>query len=811
MTRKTENTLNVAIVGGGPDCLAIMDMISMDRFRQIQVHLLGIADINPDAPALKRAQYSEIYTTNDYHDLFDIPGLNLIIELTGSTELSKAVQREKPAHVQMFDHAVTRLFLDFFRSEDERQNAEAAEERLEKEVEERDLELKASEDETRRQKRTAEGIIYGSPTPMFVIDKNHNVIYWNRACEKLTGFRSEEMIGTNRHWAPFYPSEKPLLADVIIDNDLERLKRAAKKMNLRKSSVVEGGYEAEVFVPHLGKEGTHLYLNTAPIKDDAGNIQGAIVTYQDFSERVRMTRELKASEEETRRQKRTAEGIIYGSPIPMFVLDKDHKIIYWNKAVEKLTGFRSEEMIGTDRQWEPFYPYKRPVLADLILDDDQETIKKLYEHMNVRKSPVVEGAYEAEHFFPQLGEEGTHLYLNAAPIKDDSGNIQGAIITYQDFTEREKMLGEIKRRETFVQNLIHHSIDGIIATESKGTIVIFNQGAVEILGYRPEEIIGRMTYPEILSEETGCAVRDAFYGNEYGPTGKIINMEGELLNKANEEIPVRLSGTLIFEQEREVGSVVFIQDLREIHRLQEAKEQSERMAAIGRTVAGVAHYIKNILTGLKGGAYVINSAMSKKDLELIGKGWDMVERNIDQIAHIVTDMLIYSTERKPDYRTVDPNKLITEILELVEERARRAGVTLVRELQPGLGMVNMDRTGIHRCLLNLVSNAIDACTLEGIINGKGVVTVKTDSPAGLGVRFRVSDNGTGMDEETKERLFKDFFTTKGYKGTGLGLPVTQKIVKEHGGELSFESRAGHGTTFTLMLRKGCRPLVHSRE
>jgi len=652
---------------------------------------------------------------------------------------------------------------------------------------------------TRRQERTAEGIIYGSPIPMFVIDKDHNIKYWNRACEKLTGFSSQEMIGSDRQWEPFYPTKRPLLADIIIDNDPETLQKTVKKMDLRKSPIVEGGYEAEVFVPHLDEGGAHLYLNAAPIKDDAGNIQGAIVAYQDFTERVRMTRELQASEEETQKQKRTAEGIIYGSPIPMFVLDKDHKITYWNRAVETLTGFSSEEMIGTDGQWKPFYPNKRPILADLIIDDDIKSIKTLYRDIHVRKSPVVEGAYEAQHFFPHLGKKGTDLYLNVAPIKDDSGNIQAAIITYQDFTERERMLREIERRGIFVQNLIQNSIDGIIATDSRGKIVIFNRGAVEILGFRPEEIMGRMTYPEILTQETGSAVRDAFYGNQYGPPGKIINMQAKLLNRANEEIPVRLSGTLLYEDETDVGSVVFIQDLREVHRLQKEKEQAERMAAIGRTVAGVAHYIKNILTGLKGGSYVINSALSRKDLELTQKGWDMVEKNIDQIGHIVTDMLIYSSERKPDYRKVDPNELLIEVLDLMEEKARTSGVTIVRELQAGLGAVNMDKTGVHRCLLNLIGNAIDACTLEGIMNGKGIVTVKTDSPAGWGIRFRVSDNGTGMDEDTQKRLFSDFFTTKGYKGSGLGLPVTEKIAREHGGNLTFESLPGRGTTFSLML------------
>jgi signal transduction histidine kinase len=177
----------------------------------------------------------------------------------------------------------------------------------------------------------------------------------------------------------------------------------------------------------------------------------------------------------------------------------------------------------------------------------------------------------------------------------------------------------------------------------------------------------------------------------------------------------------------------------------------------------------------------------------------MVERNIEQISGIVTDMLIYSRERTPNYQMISPNELVSEVLELVYQRAKLAGVSLEREFDPDLTPVAMDRTGIYRCLLNLISNAVDACTLEGIVHGKGIVKVKTDRPAGWGVRFQVKDNGTGMDEATRKRLFADFFTTKGYKGTGLGLPVTDKIVREHEGELFFDSNPGCGTTFSLLL------------
>jgi len=882
-----------------------MDMIFKDRLRQLQMHLVGIADINPAAPALERARSFGIFTTQDYHDLFDIPGLDLLIELSGRAEVSQAIQKEKPVHVQLMDHTVARLFWDLIRLEDEKLATEKkAEKRVEKERDktaeilnnlidsvivmnkgfvienvnqtflkefslERDevigrpcfqaifkrqepceasfcpISRVSKEGPQRRQKeyvvpRQGRMVYYeahfrplkdqdnldtrwlislreitdrkrleldleesqkkykdlfdNAREGLLLFDPHGKILEANISFAYMLGYLKGEIEGMGISDLAKGPSKK-ILRDYL--DDLKTLGFTAVTMDFVRKNGDTLPIEANV--TWLPEEGLFRFMARDITLEKRLEESRRVYSERLEKDVEERTRELKASEEEASRQKKTAEGIIYGSPIPMFVLDKNHRVFYWNKACEKLTGYSSQEMIGTDQHWKPFYPNKRPLLADLVMDDDPETIQRLYKDMNLRRSPMVEGAYEAEHFFSHLGPEGTHLYFNAAPIKDDSGNIQGAIVTYQDFSERVRMTQQIKRREAFVQNLIQNSIDGIIATEARGKIVIFNRGATQILGYTPEELIGRMSYQEILPDETAVAIREAFSGTRYGPPGKIINMETKLLNKAAETIPVRLSATLLFERKKEVGAVLFIQDLREIRRLQKEKGKAERMAAVGRTVAGLAHYIKNILTGLKGGAYVINSAMSKRDLELARKGWEMVEKNIDQISNIVTDMLIYSHERKPQYEWVNPNTLLEEVMELMEEKARTSGVMVVRDLQPDLEVVAMDRTAIHRCLLNLISNAIDACTLEAIMEGNGVITVKTDRPHGWGVRFQVSDNGTGMNQETQKRLFTDFFTTKGYKGTGLGLPVTQRIVKEHGGELTFESRTGEGTTFNLML------------
>ncbi|RLB39245.1 MAG: hypothetical protein DRH12_11755, partial [Deltaproteobacteria bacterium] len=629
---------------------------------------------------------------------------------------------------------------------------------------------------------------------LMLFDSSGNILEANLSMAMMLGYSRAELESMNM--AQLALSH----ARLIFSEHLEGLKvlgYTSVEMELQKKSGEAVPVEANI--TWLDEEGIfQLMARDITLKKKLEESRKAY-SEQLEKEVEQRTLQLRQSEAEAKRQQKTAEGIIYGSPIPMFVLDKNHRIIYWNRACEKLTGYSSQEMLGTDNHWKPFYSHKRPLLADLIIDNDIDGIYRLYKDMNLRKSTMVEGAFEAEHFFPQLGKNGTHLYFNAAPIKDDEGQIQGAIVTYQDFTERVRMTQELKRRQAFVQNLIENSIDGIIATDEKGRIVIFNRGATQILGYTAEEVIGKRTYREILSRDTARSIRTAFYTDKFGPRGKIINMETEFLHQSGESIPVRLSGTLLYEKKKEVGSVVFIQDLREILRLQREKEQAERMAAIGRTVAGLAHYIKNIVTGLKGGAYVINSAVKKKDLGLVQKGWKMVERNIDQISSIVLDMLIYSRERKPKYEMVDPNSLVKEVAELMEERARLSAVDMVLDLDPSIGPVAMDKSAIHRCLLNLISNAIDACTLEGLTNGRGRVVIKTDRPAGWGVRFQVIDNGTGMDQETQQKLFTDFFTTKGYKGTGLGLPVTQKIVKEHKGRLEFKSAPGKGTTFTLLL------------
>jgi two-component system NtrC family sensor kinase len=358
---------------------------------------------------------------------------------------------------------------------------------------------------------------------------------------------------------------------------------------------------------------------------------------------------------------------------------------------------------------------------------------------------------------------------------------------------------ELSERYEYEGNLIHHSIDGIIAADKQGNIITFNQGAERIFGYSKDEVIGKMDigilYPPGIAEEIG----QGLYTKEREREGMHNWQETRVLGKDGHEIPVGYSGTILYRNGEVIGSVGFFHDLRDIKRLESELIKSERLAAIGQTVAGLAHCIKNIVTALEGGVYVVSRGLKKGDMGKFNTGWDMVERNISKISGLVLDLLSYSRERKPEYKSCSPNVIANEVCELMDSQAKESGIEIVRDFDPTIGEVSLDPKGIHRCLLNLMSNAIDACKYDEDDGKEHVVQVTTKRESDGAIILQFSDNGCGMDEAVRKQIFSSFFSTKGSTGTGLGLLVTQKIVQEHGGTISVDSQPGKGSTFTIRL------------
>lgn len=360
---------------------------------------------------------------------------------------------------------------------------------------------------------------------------------------------------------------------------------------------------------------------------------------------------------------------------------------------------------------------------------------------------------------------------------------------------------ELRRRSNFLANLIRSSNDGIVATDEDLTVVVFNPEAERILGYKQQEVLQQRRLFDLLPEDLSNFFREAMQGVCSGR--ECPWTETDLAAADGSRIPVRFSGSVLMEGARRAGAVVFFQDMREIRRLQRELVRTERLAAIGQTVAGIAHGIKNILHGLKGGSYLMDVGFARGDDQKVRKGWDMIRRGVERTSSLVSDLLSYSKEREPELVPCAPNAIAGEVCDLVQDRARQGGVELVRDFDPAVGTVCMDPQTIHTCLLNLVGNALDACLWDEYVPKHWQVTVRTALESDRWVRFDVTDNGMGMTDEVKARLFTSFFSTKGNQGTGLGLLVTRKLVEEHGGAIDVSSEPGRGTTVTLRLP--CRP------
>jgi signal transduction histidine kinase/pSer/pThr/pTyr-binding forkhead associated (FHA) protein len=230
-------------------------------------------------------------------------------------------------------------------------------------------------------------------------------------------------------------------------------------------------------------------------------------------------------------------------------------------------------------------------------------------------------------------------------------------------------------------------------------------------------------------------------------------------------------------------------------RYHHAMVQAERLAAIGQTIAALSHHIKNILQGLRSGSEILKMGLTAKDENLLEKGWKIVEKNQAKIYNLVMDMLSYSKEREPAVEDTDLNNVVADVLELVEGRIKELGVQVETRLG-NLPLAPVDPEGFHRALLNIISNALDA--LEEQPNPCVSVATRLEA-TGAWLSVQVQDNGVGISQERLRDIFKPFVSTKGARGTGLGLAVSRKIIREHGGDIFVHSQPGKGSRFTLRL------------
>ena len=237
----------------------------------------------------------------------------------------------------------------------------------------------------------------------------------------------------------------------------------------------------------------------------------------------------------------------------------------------------------------------------------------------------------------------------------------------------------------------------------------------------------------------------------------------------------------------------------ESRQFHDALLKAERFAAMGQTIAVLSHHIKNILQGVRGGGYLIEMGLNQTNDDLVRQGWGIVERNQKRISDLVMDMLSFSKDRVPDLQSGNLNVICQEVAELAEMSSKESGVTFEFRPESGLPVAEFDHEGIHRAVLNIVANAIDAVAESE--DGRVVLQTGYDRDNDV-MLVAVTDNGPGIREEHRASVFQVFESSKGERGTGIGLPVSRKIIREHGGRIRIEGEQGEGARFVLSWPRG---------
>jgi len=355
---------------------------------------------------------------------------------------------------------------------------------------------------------------------------------------------------------------------------------------------------------------------------------------------------------------------------------------------------------------------------------------------------------------------------------------------------------EIQKRYDFERRLVHTSMDGIIVNDREGNILIFNEGASRIYGYTREEAVCGLHVSQLYPEGEARRVKKMIFSEEYGGPGRLINFETTARTKDGRLVPILLSATVLYEEGEEVATVGYFKDLTQIKELQQRLLEKTRLAAIGEAMAEVAHGVKNILYGMKLGAYMVEQGLARSDRERLEKGWRMVQKNMDRIARLSLDMLDYARTKSRKREAVPINEVIEDVCQELERRASEQNVELVRDLSCGLPYIFGDPEAFHSCVLNLVTNAMESFSED---SGPRRVDIRSYVRNGRWICVEVADTGRGIPPEIRDRIFRPLFTTKGARGTGLGLAITQKIVLELGGVIEFHSEPGRGTVFTVQF------------
>ena len=571
-----------------------------------------------------------------------------------------------------------------------------------------------------------------------------------------------------------------LSGNPVIVEDLTTETRFIGPSLLREHGVVSG---MSVIIPGrdqpFGVLGAHTVKRRAFNKDDIHFLESVANVLSEAIERKRAEGALRESEEQLRLTLQFNQAVMANMGEGLYVLDAGGLVTYINPIAERLFGWSSAELLGRKMHDVTHY---RHADGTLFPADECPGLQVLQE-----------GTALADHEDVFIRKDGTsfRVVYSSSPIRLE-GAVAGLVVVFRDVTVQKQAEEAVQRSDSWLRSLIATTQDAVISIDRRGCVVLFNAGAEIIFGYIAEEIVGRKVN-ELMAEPYASEHDD--YIERYERTGKahaIGRIRTVTAKRKNGELfPIELSVTEI-EVDQDVHYAAFIRDISEKTKLQEQLVERERLATIGTTAAKIGHELANPLNGMSLTIQLLEQRLrtwpSPPDSQVTATV-QRLRNEISRLNQLAGQFRTISRRERYNFRPTELADLIDDVIKIQRPHFAKLKIQIEHKIPTDMPTVTVDRDKIKQALLNLVKNAAEAMPAGGKIHIEASATEN-------GVLIDVTDTGTGIPLDID--AFEPFMTTK-KEGTGIGLVIVRQIVTAHGGNISYRSRPGEGTTFRIEL------------
>lgn len=561
-----------------------------------------------------------------------------------------------------------------------------------------------------------------------------------------------------------------------------------------RTAIEKDGFVKDYEVQFKKKNGSPIHVSiTAQVRTREGRVLGYEGIIKDITSR-------KASDEAAKREQELISSILELVPVALFVIDTDHRVRHWNHACEELTGYKREDVLGTDRVWEVFQRPKGVSLADVVLEEDLVRLSDFYGNERLRRSPLGAGAWEAEAHFDDLGGKPRDLFFTAALLRNSKGEVEGAVEAIMDSTQFKDLERSLAESEQLYRTMVEANQEGI--TLYTGDQFVFANGAfVEMFGLNNlDDPCG--DFLELVAPNSQHRYLE-WMRNLNARSGVLPVFEGQGI-RGDGAFDLEMNAAPATYQ-GESATLFTVRDVTFKKRMEEQLISSERLAATGKLAFDIAHEVNNPLGGILTYAHLLY-----EDLAEGSELFPTVEKIIkltNRCKIIVRGLLDFARQDAPEMQQVNLNQVLTEMLSLLDGHVILRGVEMKLDFSQDMPFIYGHRSKLEQVFLNMVINAAEA------MEGKGSLSISTQFlPETKEVRVVFQDNGPGMDEDVASRIFEPFFTTKSRgRGTGLGLSISHGIISQHGGNIDLDTKPGQGTKITVALPTDRPVNGHSEE